>query len=935
MVYRKTESVCAVPERIGSTLDLDFEFGEIIRKQFPEQAYIQPDGLVGFRPGAETEGYMLGNPEFPVAKYREMICESVRNNLLTIITAKTGTGKSTNVPQYLFESGLYDRVVVTQPRVIAARRLQEFVTDNLTDSLNDSEHHLAGFRTAVEGNSTEENAILYVTDGLQLMHEISKNGIRKDQVLVIDEYHERSSNMDALVAIAVKYGIRTVIMSATLDASNISRHYGEVMGREVPIIDIVGEQYGVEERESDNLYGEVATMANAGKNILVFLPGRNEINSAIGRLRRLVPESYTLLALHGDQTPDEQQKAMDTYAGGKIVFSTSVGQTSITFDGIDCVIDCGYERTMVLGEGGVKTLATQPSSRATSDQRKGRVGRMQEGDIYIRAQLPSLPPLPTLDEQAAYDVPEIQRMHLDDLQLKLTAFGNSIDTLPFFQHPDEEEVVRSRERLVRLGMIKDLGKAALNGYVITAQGEKAAQLSLDVNSARMVLESRKYGPDIELMMMAAAAVQQLNGITSTAKGMDNWRSLTKETRSDIIANIDFMIGAMRRTEDEQTEKNIVNLRYAKAMRAFTNLAEKRDLDVYDLQIPTAEQRVQLLRCIIAGTDELFIAQGQTYRDYRGKKRQSLASTTLNAGSELMIGSPFNLQQARNKKLATHALISAATNVTMDMLREILPDRITTSIDKLYLDTDGIPRTEETIFFDGYATKHRISGTAEAGPQLQKFIIDQIFSNNKINNDLPPNITRARQAISEFQKLQHRTDEYLGVDYSVQRIIETMIKQTDYTSLTLEQIDPFIDQEAVGHIVPEEIRKEILDGSPDVLTIKVQGEVLEFAVIYYENRAHITVPEQYYSLLPFTIGNGHRVSVRPYAKAPYVGLENARDAYELASARPPRDQRRGAATKDGVSDRSLYVSDSSNKNQTSGPVSPRLQPYRRNAAPRTR
>ena len=922
-----------VPERIGSSVEIDIEFSEFIRKQFPEQAYLQSDGLVGFRPSIETEGYMLGNPEYPVAKYREMICDTVKDNLLTIITAKTGTGKSTNVPQYLFETGLYDRVVITQPRVIAARRLQEYVSENLTDSLNDPEHQLAGFRTAVEGNSSDENTILYVTDGLQLMHEISQNGIAKDQVLVIDEYHERSSNMDALVAIAVKYGIRTVIMSATLDAENISRHYAGAMNSEVPVIEVIGEQYAVEERESDDLYGEVVTMAKAGKNILVFLPGRKEINSAIGRLSKFVPDSYTLLALHGDQTPDEQQKAMDTYAGGKIIFSTAVGQTSITFDGIDCVIDCGYERTMILGEGGVRTLATQPSSRATSDQRKGRVGRMQEGDTYIRAQLPSLPSLPSISEQVAYDVPEIRRMHLDDLQLKLAAFGNSFDSLPFFQSPDEDEVIRTRERLVRLGMLKDLGRVALNGYEITSQGEKAARLALDVNSARMVLESRKYGPGVELMMMAATAVQQLNGITMTVKGMENWRSLTKETRSDMIANIDFMIGSMRRTEEERQGKNIVNLRYAKAMRAFMNLAEKRDLDVYDLQIPNAEQREQLLRCIVAGTDELFIAQGQMYRDYRGKKRQTLASTTLGQGSELMIGTPFNLQQARSKKIATHTLISAGTNVTMDMLRETIPERITTSIDSLYLDKDGTPRTEETVFFDGYPTKHRISGIAEAGPQLQKFIIDQIFSNNKIDSVLPPNITKARQSISEFKKLQHRTEEYLGVDYSVQQIIETMIKQTDYTSLSLEEIDPFIDQEAVSHIVPDDIRNEILDGSPDTVTITTQGRELEFEVTYFENKAHLTVPERYYELLPFTIGNAHRLSVRPHSKAPYVGLENARDAYASANSRPSRDQRRGASAKDSAMDRSMNASELRDKPRSSSPVIPRFQPYRHNAAPR--
>ncbi|HEU4830576.1 MAG TPA: helicase-related protein, partial [Candidatus Saccharimonadales bacterium] len=650
--------------------DVTSEFVKVVSESWPEQVYIDNDGNLQTIP--ERYEYRLGDNTQPVARYREHIVTTVSENLLTIITAKTGGGKSSNIPQYLFESGLFDKIAITQPRVVAARQLSEYVDKQIAKYINDDEHNLVGYQTAVEGKSSESNAILYVTDGLQLMREISKNGIQKNQVLVIDEYHERSGNMDALLAIAVEYGIRTVVMSATLDAKDLSEHYGEVIGEKVPIIDIPGANYEVNERESSDLDKEVIAAANQGKNILVFLPGRKEINSAMGRLRRRLPSSYTLLALHGDQTPEEQGRVFPSYPGGKIIFSTSVGQTSITIDDIDTVIDCGYERTQTLGDNGKYTLATQQSSRATADQRRGRVGRTKDGE-YIRAQLRGFPPLSSISETDAYDTPAIKRTRSEDLQLKLAAFDHSMDSLPFYELPDEQEITRGRERLARLGLFKKLGQTALDGFAITERGKRAARLPLDVYSARMVLESRKYGAAVELQMMAAAAVQQIKGITHTAKGMENWRKLTSESESDIIAGIDFMVAAMKRTEKEQESSHIVELRFKKSFRAFEQLAARRHLDVYDLTAPDDEQRELLKKSIVAGTDEIFIKSGlHAYKDSHGKKRQPVSSTIIQSGHELLSGSSFNLQQVRHKKIATHALISAASSVTIDTLREVVP-----------------------------------------------------------------------------------------------------------------------------------------------------------------------------------------------------------------------------------------------------------------------
>lgn len=877
-------------------LDIKSEFSEIMASSWPNQVYADEFGELQTRP-AKCE-YLLGNKNYPVSIYREHIVDTVKNNLLTIITAKTGTGKSTHVPQFLFESGGFDRVVVTQPRIVAARELKRYVSDEIAKSLDDREHNLVGFATAPESEDSDDNAILYVTDGLQLMHEIARNGIAENQVLVLDEFHERGRNMDALLAIAVKYGIRTVVMSATLDADELSERYGQIMDRKVPIIDVPGVTYEVEEFEGGDLDSEIMKAARQGKNVLVFLPGRKEINNVMSRMRRRLPNSYTLLALHGDQTPQEQSKVFLSYPGGKIIFSTSVGQTSITIDGIDTVIDCGYERTAVLSEAGDYMLATQPASMAARDQRRGRVGRTKNGE-YILAQLRGYPPLPSIQDISTYDTPAILRTRTDDLQLKLASFGHSFDDLPFYDKPSEIELNRGGERLSRLGLFKKLGKTALDGYAITPDGEKAAHLPLDVNSARMVIEARKYGSEVELQMMAATAVQQINGITMTAKGMDRWRKLSKEETSDIIAGIDYMVAAMQSDGPERYHINIVELRYKKAFRALEQLARRRNLNVYDLTSPSESQREQLLRSIIAGTDEVFTRNGRTkagrltYLDHDRKRRQPLASTSIKSDPDVLVGSRFNLQQVRAKKIAIHALISTASGVTPEMLIEIIPDRIKTIIEGFHIDDDGKAVTEERIIFDGYDTRKRISRIAEPGEALHKFMVEQIFTEKDIKINLPPNITKARKMINDFWRLQYRTDENLGIPESIQKILEKTIREAPYNSHSFEDIDPFIDLESVAEIVPEYIRQEISQNAPDSIIITLDdGQSINLPVEYLpdSDRACVTVLPQYYKFMPFEIA-GRRVSVRVGRKSPYINLETAKYNHE----QPSRSERRGVVS----------------------------------------
>ena len=875
----------------SKTIDIETEFAEIVRKQFPEQAYVQADGTIGYRPAA-SDGYILGSPDYPVAAYREMIVDEVKDNLITIITARTGTGKSTNVPQYLFESG-FDRVVVTQPRILAARELKSHVASDIAESIHDREHKLAGYQTAMEGDSVDDNAILYVTDGLQLMREIMGQGIEKDQVLIIDEYHERSSTMDALLALAVKLGIRVVIMSATLDAEGISKHYEQVTGKPVPIIDIPGVMHEVVESDAPDLDNAIVEQAKKSKNILVFLPGRKEINMVKARMARRVPKSYTLLELDGDQPPDVQRRVMGEYEGGKIIFSTSVGQTSITIPDIDVVIDCGYERTMMLDDKGKDDLATQLASKATLEQRRGRVGRTKPGD-YITAVLRGFPPLPPSGERASFDMPEIQRMQLQDLQLKLAAFGQSVLSLPFYDMPSQVEIDRSSERLERLQLFRKVGKTALEGYEITEMGRLASRLPLDAHSARMVIESRKYGPAVELQMMAAAAVAQLRGITHTAKGMENWRKLTEDKTSDVIAGIDYMVGALQRTESEQSSSHIVKTRYDKAFRAFEQLAKRRNLDIYDLKKPDDAQREALLRSIIAGASELYTLSGKSYVDLDQKRRRPVNSSIIAEGSRMLVGKSLGLQQVRRKVIKSNPLITAASAVDIEMLQEVIPERLTTVIDKLFVSEDGVPRTIEEVYFDGRPTKYKIEGDAKPSAELQKFIIEHIFSNKSLGGKQGENIKAARRAIVDMRYLQHKTTEDLGIDYSLRNdIIEKMLHVSDYRSVSFNDVDPFIDVEQIENIVPKEIRDEINAQAPDVITILDGKREVHLKVTYHSSNAYITTQPRFYMDIPYEIGNKHKVYVKPTdAHTDYLSLGKAQTAYKLGQTIPSRQARRG-------------------------------------------
>ncbi|MEO7904822.1 MAG: DEAD/DEAH box helicase, partial [Candidatus Saccharimonadales bacterium] len=314
-------------------------YGNAPELKWPEQCYRKDDGTIGLRPAREN--YKVGDPNLPVAPYREMTVDLVDEHKVVVVQSPTGTGKSTQIVQWLMESGSYSKVIETQPRVVAARSVAEWIRVTL-EPLLDKElaRSLVGWQTAPDSDAAISNLVSVITDGIQIQRELHGNGLKEREVLLIDECHEKSENMQILMLIAKKVGLHVVIMSATIDADRTAHYYADEEGVPAPIVSIEARTHIIEERDyrvvktsqkkqrggpkggdEDVEYeiqyrtevDAILDYAKQGKDIQLFIPSISTINKIIGLLAGRLPSGYTVLALHGEQTPEEQERALADY----------------------------------------------------------------------------------------------------------------------------------------------------------------------------------------------------------------------------------------------------------------------------------------------------------------------------------------------------------------------------------------------------------------------------------------------------------------------------------------------------------------------------------------------------------------------------------------------------------------------------------------------
>jgi len=623
----------------------------------------------------------MNGSKLPIHSFRDQIVEAVRTSPVVVITAETGAGKSTQVPQYLLDEG-YD-LVVTQPRRLAARTVAERVAEEIGEEIGGT----VGYRTAVDRRDSPATRCLFCTDGLALVRELM--GQNKG-VLVLDEVHEWNENMEVLVAWAKRQteagaDFKVVLMSATLEAEKLATFFNGA-----PVISVPGRLFPVETKKAGmRLVDDVATLVAEGRNVLVFQPGKQEIEDTCAALKQQQVNAE-ILPLHGQLTPEEQSRCFKHYGRPKVVVSTNVAQTSVTIDDIDAVVDSGMERRIELVDG-VEGLYLKPISLADATQRKGRAGRTKPGIYIDHCGASGRPDFP---------VAEIMRKRLDQTVLRLAIAGFDMEKLAFFHQPNVSDIHDARRTLVGLGcMTADGG--------VTKIGKLVNRLPVSVQYARMLVEADRLGVVDDILTVAA--IMEMGGITVPPPSRNqpdrpDWRRMVpSESESDVMGQLAVWELGESMSKDEMREKGISLRTYfrAKEIRRHLEQAVKQFF-----QFGSTGRREDILKAVCAGmVDHLFKGSYGSYRNGEGVDRE-LGTASLVRGAEWLVGKPFDLQIKTRRGDMTLKLIELASKVNPMWLTEIAPQLVEqkTSLNPRYdAQKDSVVSTTQ-VYFNGQMVK---------------------------------------------------------------------------------------------------------------------------------------------------------------------------------------------------------------------------------------
>ncbi|RCV45100.1 hypothetical protein SEVIR_9G430100v4 [Setaria viridis] len=453
----------------------------------------------------------------PVWQQKDEFLRALRDNQTLILVGETGSGKTTQIPQFVLEAeGLGNRSMVacTQPRRVAAMSVSRRVAEEMDVTIGEE----VGYSIRFEDCSSHKTVLKYLTDGMLLREAMADPLLERYKVIVLDEAHERTLATDVLFGLLKEVlknrpDLKLVVMSATLEAEKFQGYFSgaplmKVPGRLHPV-----EIFYTQEPERDYLEAAIRTVVQihtcepAG-DILVFLTGEEEIEDACRKINKEINNMgdqvgpVKVVPLYSTLPPAMQQKIFEPAPaplkeggppGRKIVVSTNIAETSLTIDGIVYVIDPGFSKQKVYNPRiRVESLLVSPISKASAHQRAGRAGRTQPGKCFRLYTEKSFN-----EDLQPQTYPEILRSNLANTVLTLKKLG--IDDLvhfDFMDPPAPETLMRALEVLNYLGALDDEGN-------LTQLGEMMSEFPLDPQMSKMLVISPKYNCSNEILSVSA------------------------------------------------------------------------------------------------------------------------------------------------------------------------------------------------------------------------------------------------------------------------------------------------------------------------------------------------------------------------------------------------------------------------------------------------
>ena len=483
------------------------------------QAHKVPDVLPEWKRATQSKDQSFGKrtsmsikqqrESLPVYKFRKQLLDAVNENQLLIVVGDTGSGKTTQLTQFLAEGGYANRGMIgcTQPRRVAAMSVAKRVAEEVGCRLGQE----VGYTIRFEDCTSPETKIKYMTDGMLQREVLLDPDLKRYSVIMLDEAHERTIATDVLFGLLKKTlkrrsDLKLIVTSATLDADKFSEYFNKC-----PIFTIPGRTFPVEimysrEPESDYLDAALVTvmqihLTEPQGDILLFLTGQEEIDTSCEilyeRMKALGPSvpELIILPVYSALPSEMQSKIFEPAPPGsrKVVIATNIAETSITIDQIYYVIDPGFVKQNAYDPKlGMDSLVVTPISQAQAKQRAGRAGRTGPGKcfrLYTEAAFQS--------EMLPTSIPEIQRQNLSNTILMLKAMGiNDLLHFDFMDPPPTNTMLTALEELYALSALDDEG-------LLTRLGRKMADFPMEPDLAKVLIASVDMGCSDEILSIVA------------------------------------------------------------------------------------------------------------------------------------------------------------------------------------------------------------------------------------------------------------------------------------------------------------------------------------------------------------------------------------------------------------------------------------------------
>ncbi|KAI8787906.1 ATP-dependent RNA helicase TDRD9 [Biomphalaria glabrata] len=600
--YKKQEELELLSHYRGSTDDGDNEsvVNDLdaleLNSTVPGRSIAVPEDLI---PEKATDVYFNYNlqhsyGDLPVLNAREEIVNVIEAHQVTIIQGPTGSGKTTQVPQFIFDhyasESKYCNIVITQPRKIAAVSIAQRVCAERGWPIGS----LCGYQIGLDRKSTEDTRILYCTTGVLKEKLILKKNMHDYTHVILDEVHERDIETDFLLLIVKKLlrtnssHVKIILMSATFDTDIFADYFALPVGNHLekaPVVNVDSGRHTVSEFYADDLTSRLGPLPpideaqpgihsamydmaielvkhfdlieekEQGKDqstgfapvrgtVLMFLPGYYEITNMLEKVRPLEETYFVIpIPLHSSITLDEQNKAFMKPAKGfrKIIISTNIAESSITVPDIKYVIDFCLTKTLCCHpESNYPQLHLEWASKANAKQRKGRAGRVSHGRVYYMV------PRWFFDRVLPeYGIPEMKRSPLESLVLKSKIFnmGEPKAVLALaLSPPNLSDIERTILNLKEVGALCSFVGETCNPHDgdLTFIGRVLAELPVDIRIGKLLVLGHVFGVLEECLIIGAALTVKsifANPLQSRLEAYKAKLSWSDNSHSDCLAII--------------------------------------------------------------------------------------------------------------------------------------------------------------------------------------------------------------------------------------------------------------------------------------------------------------------------------------------------------------------------------------------------------------